>query len=162
GPYEKVQGPYRRGRVRVAFPLENMGLNLPTLLATVAGNLYELRELSGVRLVDLELPDAFIEKYPGPRFGVEGTRSLSGVYGRPLIGTIVKPSVGLSPEQTAELVESLAQAGIDFIKDDELMAGPPHSPLAQRVEAVMRVINEVAHRTGKRIMYAFNITDDLD
>jgi ribulose-bisphosphate carboxylase large chain len=153
---------YHRAEVVVSFPLENMGASLPTLLSTVAGNLFELSEFSGLKLMDLELPPAFAGAYPGPQFGIDGTRRLAGVQGRPLIGTIVKPSVGLTPEQTAELARDLAEAGIDFIKDDELMADPPHSPLRERVEAVMRVINEAADRTGKKVMYAFNITAEID
>ena len=153
---------YQRAEVTVSWSLENMGTNLPTLQSTVLGNLSELRELSGLRLLDIELPPAFADAHPGPRFGIGGTRELVGVYDGPVIGTIVKPSVGLSPQGTAELVRDLAEGGIDFIKDDELMANPPHSPLEERVEAVMGVINDVAHRTGKKVMYAFNITDDLD
>ena len=153
---------YRRAEVTVSWSLENMGTNLPTLQSTVLGNLSELRELSGLRLLDVELPPAFADAHPGPRFGIGGTRELVGVYGGPVIGTIIKPSVGMSPQGTAELVRDLAEGGIDFIKDDELMANPPHSPLEERVEAVMGVINEVADRTGKKVMYAFNITDDLD
>ena len=70
-----VDGPirYRRAEVVLSFPLENMGPSLPNLLATVAGNLFELREFSGLKLVDLDLPPAFAGAYPGPQFGVEGT-----------------------------------------------------------------------------------------
>lgn len=155
-------GTYRRAEVVLSFSIENMGTNLPTLISTVAGNLFELKDVSGMKLLDIELPDAFRDVYPGPQFGVEGTRKLAGVYDRPLIGTIVKPSVGLTPAQTADLVKDLAEADIDFIKDDELMANAPFSPLADRVEAVVRVINEAANRTGKQVMFAFNITDEMD
>lgn len=153
---------YRRGRIDLSFSLENMGVNLPTLVATVAGNLFELSEFSGLKLLDLELPQAFSTVYSGPQFGIAGTRELVEVEGRPLIGTIVKPSVGLSPQQTAELANELAGAGIDFIKDDELMADPPHSPLSERVAAVMKVLNAHMDKTGKKVMYAFNISDSLD
>lgn len=153
---------YHRAKFFVSWSLENMGRNLPTLLSTVGGNLTELREFSGLRLLDLDLPEEFIEAYPGPQFGISGTKELAGVHDGPIVGTIIKPSVGLNPEQTAELVREMAEAGIDFIKDDELMANPPHSPLKERVEAVMKVINEVAERAGKKVMYAFNITDELD
>jgi ribulose-bisphosphate carboxylase large chain len=135
---------------------------LTTLLATVAGNLFELREFTGLKLLDLELPAAFGEAYDGPQFGIDGTRRLAGVFDRPIVGTIIKPSVGLSPGHTADLVRALAEAGIDFIKDDELMANPPHSPIAERVPAVMRAINDVADRTGKKVMYGFNISDEPD
>lgn len=153
---------YTRAEVTLSFSLENMGTNLPTLIATVAGNLFELRDVSGLKLLDLDVPQDFADVYPGPQFGIDGTRELAGVHDRPIIGTIVKPSVGLSPKQTADLVAELAEAGIDFIKDDELMANAPHSPLKDRVTAAMRVINDVADRTGKKVMFAFNITDELD
>ncbi|MFY0992461.1 ribulose-bisphosphate carboxylase large subunit family protein [Halomonas sp. C05BenzN] len=153
---------YTRAEVTLSWPLENIGPSLPNLLATVLGNLTELRELSGIRLTDVALPREFIEACPGPQFSVPGTRRLAGVERGPLIGTIIKPSVGLTPEQTADLVAQLVEAGIDFIKDDELIADPPYSPLAERVPAVMRVIEAHAQRTGRKPMYAFNITGDLD
>ncbi len=155
-------GKYRRAEISVSWSLENFGHNLPTLISTVQGNLYELAQFSGLRLLDLELPVAFTTAFRGPRFGIDGCRKLTGVAGRPLIGTIIKPSIGLAPTETAELVRTLVEAGIDFIKDDELMANPPHSPFAARLDAVMAVINAHAQRTGKKVMYAFNITDELD
>src|SRR6185369_8789168 len=144
------------------WPLENMGYNLPALVSTVQGNLYELSQFSGLKLMDLELPSSFAQHFRGPKFGVSGSRKLTKVDGRPLIGTIIKPSIGLTPQQTAEMVKTLVVAGIDFIKDDELMANPPHSPFDGRVDAVMRVINAHADRTGKKVMYAFNVSDELD
>jgi ribulose-bisphosphate carboxylase large chain len=161
-PPKDHAGKFKRAEVVLSFPLENMGASLPNLFATVSGNLYELREFSGLKLIDLELPAAFADAYPGPQFGVAGTRELSGVYDRPIIGTIIKPSVGLSPEETALLVRTLIEAGLDFIKDDELMANPPHSPFVKRVEAVMRVINDHAEKTGKKALYAFNLTGEID
>jgi len=148
--------------VEVSWPLSNLGPSLPNLLATVAGNLWELKQFSGLRLLDLNLPPAFAERYPGPQFGVAGTRRLTNVYGRPVIGTIIKPSVGLTPEATAELVRRLAEGGIDFIKDDELQCDGPHCPFDERLAAVMRVLHEQADRTGKMVMYAANITGEMD
>ncbi len=153
---------YRRGRVLVSFPLHNFGPSLPSMLSTVAGNLYELQELSGVRLEDLHLPDAFSRRYPGPAFGVEGTRRVAKVEGRALVGTIIKPSIGLSIDALRPLVRTLATAGLDFIKDDELCADPPYAPFEQRAAAVLDEIERVADRTGKRCLYALNITGDID
>lgn len=153
---------YRRAKVVLSFPLENVGPSLPNLLTTVAGNLFELSHFSCMKLQDLQLPQPFAEACPGPQFGIAGTRKLTGVYGRPIIGTIIKPSVGLSPEETAGLVKILVEAGLDFIKDDELIAGPPYSTVEQRVHAVMPVINRHAEKTGKKVMVAFNITGEID
>src|SRR5829696_1336346 len=153
---------WRRAHVTLSWPLDNLGPSLPNLLATVAGNLFELKQVSGLRLLDLRLPGAFAERYPGPKFGVAGTRRLAGVETGPLIGTIIKPSVGLGPEDTAALTKTVCEAGIDFIKDDELQSDGPSCPFDERVRAVMRVINAHADRTGKKVMFAFNLTGDLD
>lgn len=162
-PPKGVAAPvYRRAQVTLAFPLVNIGLSLPNLMTLVAGNLFELGQFSGLQLQEIDLPAELVAAQPNPQFGIEGTRQLAGVYGRPLIGTIIKPSVGLSPEATAELVRSLAGAGLDFVKDDELIADPPYSPIAARVDAVMRVVRDHADKTGKQVMVAFNITDELD
>lgn len=164
GVPKKHAGPVvrRTAEVTLSWPIENMGASLPNLLATVAGNLFELKPFSGLKLLDVSLPPAFLSAYQGPQFGVEGTRRLTGVYGRPVIGTILKPSVGMSPQQTAAQVKMLVEAGVDFIKDDELQADGPHCPFDQRVPAVLRVLNEYAQKTGRRPMYAANITGEMD
>lgn len=157
-----VGGSYHEGELTVSWPVENVGTNLPALISMVQGNLYELSQFSGLRLMRLELPQDFTQAFAGPKFGVGGTRQLTGVTGRPVIGTIIKPSIGLSPDETATLVKTLVSAGIDFVKDDELMANPPSSPFARRVEAVMRVVNDHAQRAGRKPMIAFNCTGEYD
>lgn len=153
---------YRRAEVTLSWPLSNMGASLPNLMATVAGNLFELKPFSGLKLLDLTLTPAFLDRYQGPQFGVEGTRHLCGCFDRPLIGTINKPSVGLSPDATADMVAALVDGGIDFIKDDELQADGPHCPFDERMSAVMPVINRGAQRTGRKALYACNITGEVD
>jgi ribulose-bisphosphate carboxylase large chain len=151
----------RRAVLRLRFPLDNFGPSIPNLQAAVAGNLFEIKELGAIKLVDLDLPGDFAARYGGPRFGIDGTRALMGRPRGAMIGTIVKPSIGLSPAELAEVVTELAAAGIDFIKDDELQGNGPSAPLAERVRAVMPVLKAHADRTGIMPMYAFNITDDI-
>lgn len=153
---------YSRGVITLSWPLENMGTSLTNVLATVAGNLFELADISALRLLDVEFPDVFSQVYPGPEFGRKGTLDLAGVSNRPMIGTIVKPSVGLTPKETAQLVRQLIEGGIDFIKDDELQGNGPHCPFAERARHVMHIIHDHANRTGKMPMYAFNITGEID
>jgi len=144
----KAGEPYQQAHVTLSWPLANLGPSLPNLIATIAGNLFELQPFSGLRLLDVRLPSAFSNAYPGPKFGIEGTRRLCGVEGRPLIGTIIKPSVGLSAEDTGALAAELCAGGIDFIKDDELQADGPACPFDDRVRAVMAAVNaaEMRHR----------------
>lgn len=155
-------GRYQRAIIKVSWSIENFGYNLPVLVSTLQGNLYELTQFTGLKLMDIDFPASYGQYFKGPRFGIKGCRALTNVQNRPLIGTIIKPSIGMSPADTAALVNTLAAAGIDFIKDDELMGSSANSSFAARVDAIMAVINAHADRTGKKVMYAFNISDELD
>lgn len=155
-------GLYHRAIVKVSWSIENFGYNLPVLVSTLQGNLYEITQFTGLKLMDIELPASYGSFFSGPSFGITGCRELTGVYNRPLIGTIIKPSVGLSPEQTAGMVNVLSEAGIDFVKDDELLSSSGNSSFEDRLSAVMQVINRQADKTGKKVMYAFNISGDMD
>lgn len=158
----QIDGPYRRARVRIAYPVDNIGANLPTLAATVGGNLYDLGELTGLRLLDIKLPIAYRKRFAYPVAGAIGTRERMNLPERPMFGTIIKPNVGLCSEQIADLVEELCVAGIDFIKDDEIATDPVYAPLAQRVPAVMQRVRAYRERSGRDVMIAFNITDEVD
>lgn len=153
---------YQKARVKVSWSIENFGYNLPVLISTLQGNLYEITQFTGLKLMDFELPDSFKNHFKGPKFGIKGSKLSCGVTDRPMIGTIIKPSIGMSVEETATLVKSLIDAGIDFIKDDELMGSAANSPFDERVKAIMKVIRDNEQKTGKKVMYAFNISDEID
>jgi len=155
-------GGWRRARIRIAFPADNIGANLPTLASTVSGNLYDLGEVTGMRLETLAFGGHYRARFDLPAVGIAGTRALTGVPQGALVGTIIKPNVGLTAQQTAALVDQLCAAGVDFIKDDEVCANPVHAPLAERVPAVMKVVRTHRERTGRQVMVAFNISDETD
>jgi ribulose-bisphosphate carboxylase large chain len=157
-----IAGPYRRASVTVSFPVANVGANLSTLAAIVAGNLYDLGEVTGLRLEAIALPGEFRARFAQPKQGIAGTRKLTGVREEVLVGSIIKPNVGLGAEDTAALVARLCAAGLDFIKDDEICANPVHAPLAERIPAIMKVVRRHEDSTGKSVMIAFNITDETD
>ncbi|WP_103334643.1 RuBisCO large subunit C-terminal-like domain-containing protein [Pseudotabrizicola formosa] len=157
-----LTGPRGVYRVVIDYPEDNVGVNLPTLAAVVAGNLYDLGEVTGLRLVDVAVTRAYRAQYDTPVLGVSGTRRSAGVQGRPMFGTIIKPNIGLAPEEIADLVQRLCEAGTDFVKDDEIAGTHPHAPVEARIRAVMDRVRRHRDRTGKRVMVAFNITDETD
>jgi ribulose-bisphosphate carboxylase large chain len=150
-------GPFHRADVTIAWPLDAIGTDIAALMTITVGGVYAIRGLTGVRVMDFDLPPDFA-CHPGPQFGIAGSRHLMGVPEGPMIASIIKPSLGLSPGDTAQLVQTLCEAGVDFIKDDEKLMSPKYSPLAARVDAIMPVIERHADRTGKRVMYAFGIS----
>ncbi|KQV16378.1 ribulose 1,5-bisphosphate carboxylase [Rhizobium sp. Root1203] len=151
-------GPLRRADVDIAFPLDAIGTDLSALMTIAIGGVFSIKGMTGIRVVDMKLPAAFRSAHPGPQFGLPGTRRLTGVDDRPIIGTIVKPALGLRPKETAALVGELIQSGVDFIKDDEKLMSPAYSPLKERVEAIMPMILDHEQKTGKKVMYAFGIS----
>ena len=151
------RGPFRRADVVIAFPLDAVGTDIAALMTITVGGVYAVRGLSGVRVMDIDLPDAWA-CHPGPQFGVSGSRRLMGVESGPMIASIIKPSLGLLPEETAPVVADLCAAGVDFIKDDEKLMSPAYSSLEARVRAIMPVIKAHEDKTGKRVMYAFGIS----
>jgi ribulose-bisphosphate carboxylase large chain len=147
-----------RADADIAFPLDAIGTDPSALMTIAIGGVYSIKGMTGIRIVDMKLPEAFGGAHPGPQFGIAGSRKLTSVYDRPIIGTIVKPALGLRPHETAELVGELISSGVDFIKDDEKLMSPAYSPLKERVEAIMPLILDREQKTGKKVMYAFGIS----
>ena len=151
-------GPFNRAEADIDFPFDAIGTDLAALMTITMGGVWSIRGFTGIRVTGMRLPEEFRSAHPGPQFGIAGSRKLAGVYGRPIIGTIVKPALGLRPRETAALVQELIEAGVDFIKDDEKLASPAYSPLAERVKAIMPLVLAAEQRTAKKVMYAFGIS----
>ncbi|NPD66655.1 ribulose 1,5-bisphosphate carboxylase [Lichenicola cladoniae] len=149
---------YNRAEAEISFPVEAIGTDLGALMTIAVNGVYAIKGFTGIRITDLVLPDSFHGAYPGPQFGVVGSRALTGVFGRPIIGTIVKPALGLRPHESADMVRELVEADVDFIKDDEKLMSPDYSSLADRVRAIMPIILDREQRTGRKTMYAFGIS----
>jgi ribulose-bisphosphate carboxylase large chain len=150
------------GRAVIAWPWRNWGANLPQLMASVlVGEGCETARFTRCRLVAMEWPDELVAALGGgPRFGLDGVRAWlgAGAETAPLLGGIVKPSLGLGPAEVAATAAALARGGCDMIKDDELLADPDWCPLADRVPAVAAVLADV----GRPVLYAANISGPVD
>lgn len=150
-------GPYNRADVVIAYPLEAVGTDIAALMTITIGGVFAVKGLTGVRVMDIDLPPEWA-CHPGPQFGINGSRRLMGVADGPMIASIIKPSLGLLPNEAAIVIKQLCEAGVDFIKDDEKLMSPSYSPLEARVKAIMPVIKDHEQKTGKKVMYAFGIS----
>jgi 3-oxoisoapionate-4-phosphate decarboxylase len=151
-------GPFHRAEADIAFPFEAIGTDLAALMTIAIGGVYSIKGLTGIRIVDMKLPEDFGTAWPGPQFGVAGSRKLTGVYNRPIIGTIIKPALGLRPHESAKLVNEVIEADVDFVKDDEKLMSPNYSRLEDRVKAIMPLVLNREQKTGKKVMYAWGIS----
>lgn len=147
-----------RHDVRLALALETIAGEAGQLLNMLFGN-SSLQD--DVELVDVELPRGAAAAFGGPRFGIAGWRRATGVAGRPLTCTALKP-VGLDAAALASLAGAFARAGIDVVKDDHGLADQASAPFAERVVAVGRAIDAANRATGGRTIYAPSVTGSLD
>lgn len=141
----------------VAFPTANFEPSFPMLWTTLLGN----DPSTGVTatLIDIELPQQLLAEFGGPRLGVTAWRERFALEQRPLLLNPMKPSTGLLPDATADLAAAVARAGIDLVKDDEVLADAAFSRVGDRTRAVREALDVSAERTGHRARYIVNITD---
>jgi len=155
--------PYRDGFLTtLRYPHEIFEIgNVAQYLSVVAGNLFGLRMIDSVRLLDVSFPDPLVP-FKGPKFGIPEIRKIVGTTNRPHVGTIIKPKVGLNPEDTATVAYEAAIGGVDLIKDDETLTNQTFCPLKERVPKVMERLDEVKEKTGREVLYAVNVTTRAD
>ena len=152
-----------RGEIDILFPIANLNLEeaaFPGLwLTMIGGGTHALVAYDKSRLLDFQLPHQVLKYFPGPRFGPEGTRQwLNADPDELLVGTIIKPTAGLTAAQVADICYQSALGGVRFIKDDEKMLNPSYCPLGERVRLVSEALKRAEDATGKRVLYAPHIT----
>jgi ribulose-bisphosphate carboxylase large chain len=142
-----------RFRVVIAQPLAAAAGDPAQLLNLLFGNSSLQPDLV---LEEVVLPDEVLTFLSGPHYGVAGLRTLSGVVGRPLVATALKP-MGLPPEALADLARRFALAGLDLVKDDHGLADHAVCPFERRVEACLGAVDAVHRETGHRTLYVPNL-----
>ena len=150
----------KEGEVTIAFPCVNIdfvGDGVSQLLCQTMGGQLDIDTIRDCHILDLELPEEVEKKYfLGPKFGIEGIRKFTGATDKPLLGGIVKPKVGLNSATLLEVVKQLVEGGVNFIKEDEIMANPSSCPLEERVPLICNYLK------GKNVVYCFCINGDAD
>ena len=144
---------------QVAYPIHNFGAQIPLMLTTAYG---EVATVERLRLLDLHFPQAYIRQFKGPKFGIQGIRNLLGVQDRPLLLSIIKPPLGLSPEESAAEFYKSSLGGADAVKDDELLVSHPWSTFTERIQHNRAAAQKVFDQTGQKTLYFVNITDRPD
>jgi len=150
------------GYIWLAYPIEHFdSKNLLQILASIRGNIYGLNELDSLRFLDIWLPKRLQKLFPGTKFGLNGVRKRVGTTksGRPHIGTIVKPKVGLAPKEWAKVAYEAYLGGVDFVKDDENLVDQDFCRWEERVHEVLKVVDRIKSETGRTVVYSPNITD---
>lgn len=145
--------------IRIAYPI---GLfepgNMPNILSSIAGNVFGLKELKNIRLNDITFPRSLIKSFKGPKYGIDGIRKLLRVKSRPLVGTIIKPKLGLRTEDHAKVAYDAWTGGCDIVKDDENLSSQKFNPFKKRFLQTIKLRDKAEKETGEKKVYMVNVT----
>ncbi|MEE9595069.1 MAG: type III ribulose-bisphosphate carboxylase [Candidatus Hydrothermarchaeales archaeon] len=146
-------------RVKIAYPNALFEPeNIPNILSSVAGNVFGLGALANLRLENIYFPKEILKAHKGPKYGISGIRKIIGVQDRPLVGTIVKPKLGLNTEDHATVAYEAWLGGCDIVKDDENLGSQKFNPFYERLKETLKARERAEKETGERKVYMINIT----
>jgi len=148
--------------VKIAYTKELFEANnMSQILSAIAGNIYGMKVLNKLRLLDVTFPKDIVKAYKGPKFGIEGIRKLIKIRERPLLGTIVKPKVGLNEVEHAKVCGEAWLGGLDIVKDDENLTSMSFNKFEKRIEETLKIRDKTEQETGEKKIYMPNITAKL-
>ncbi len=149
--------------IKVAYPLDLWEpYNIPQLLSGIAGNIFGMKAVKNLRLLDYEPPQSYIKAFRGPQYGIKGIRELLKVDKRPILATVPKPKIGFSAEEQAQVAYEIWTGGIDLLKDDENLSSLPFNKFEKRVEGALKMREKVEAEIGERRSYLINITAETE
>ncbi len=149
----------RGSNIRVAYPAELFELaSMPNILSSIAGNVFGLGALKNLRLNDVHFPTRIVKSFKGPKYGISGIRKLLKVRDRPLVGTIIKPKLGLNAKDHAQVAYDAWAGGCDVVKDDENLGSQRFNPFEDRVVKTLESRDRAESETGERKVYMANVT----
>lgn len=149
--------------IKIAYPIELFELgNVPNILSSIAGNVFGMKDVANLRLNDIKFPSQIAKSFRGPKFGIEGIRKITRVARRPLIGTIVKPKLGLNTADHAKVAYEAWLGGCDIVKDDENLSNQKFDRFETRLKETLKMRDKAEKETGERKMYMINITAETE
>jgi len=149
--------------IRIAYPTDLFELaNMPNILSSIAGNVFGLGALRNLRLNDVYFPAKILESFKGPKFGVDGVRKVLNVTDRPLLGTIIKPKLGLRTRDHAEVAYEAWSGGCDIVKDDENLSSQRFNIFEDRVIETLERRDRAEEVTGEKKVYMVNVTSETN
>ena len=136
--------------------------NMPGILSSIAGNIFGMKAVKNLKLLDIQFPKSIVKEYRGPQFGIQGIRKITSVKNRPFTGTIVKPKVGLTHKQHAQVAYKAWTGGLDIVKDDENLVSMSFNNFYKRMDATFKMRDKAEKETGEKKIYLANITAPLE
>jgi ribulose-bisphosphate carboxylase large chain len=155
----KVFSIKENGMIKIAYPQELFEYNnVPNILSSIAGNIFGMKAIKAIRLEDVSFPKSILKSLKGPKYGIKGIREIMKIKNRPLVGTIIKPKLGLNTKHHAESAYESWVGGCDFVKDDENLSSQKFNEFEKRVVKTLEMADKAESETGEKKAYLVNVT----
>ena len=155
--------------MKIAYPVALFDINITDGKAMIAsfltlaiGNNQGMGDVEYAKMHDFYFPMDYLAKFDGPETTIS---ALWKVLGRPekdggfIVGTIIKPKLGLRPEPFATAAYEFWLGG-DFIKNDEPQGNQSFSPMKETIPLVADAMKRAQDKTGMAKLFSANITAD--
>jgi ribulose-bisphosphate carboxylase large chain len=162
--HEKSELQAKSGIVNIAFPIENTNWEedgISHLLCQLMGGQMDIDNITKCHLLKLEFPDKIVNTYfKKPKQGIDGIRKYTNTFNKPILGGIVKPKTGISPQVLLDMVKQMVEGGVNFIKEDEILSNPSFCKIEDRVPIIMNYLNNRVVEGKDPVIYAVCINAD--
>ena len=153
----------KESNVKIAYPQELFEAgSIPQMMSSIAGNIFGMKAVKNLRLQDFTLPPSMVKPFSGPAFGIQGIREIVKVKDRPLVGTIVKPKVGLNEKEHAKVAYESWVGGLDLVKDDENLTSMKFNKFEKRIIETLKLREKAEKETGEKKLYVANVTAETE
>lgn len=155
--------------MKIAYPIELFDRNIRdgrammvSFLTLTIGNNQGMGDIEYAKMYDFYFPPAYLNLFDGPATDIS---SLWRVLGRThenggfIVGTIIKPKLGLQPKPFADAAYDFWLGG-DFIKNDEPQGNQIFAPLKKTIPLVVDAMKRAQDKTGEAKLFSANITAD--
>jgi len=145
--------------IKIAYPQELFESdNVPNILSSIAGNIFGMKAVKSIRLEDVSFPKKILKNFQGPKYGIKGIREMMKIPKRPLVGTIIKPKLGLNVKHHAQSAYESWIGGCDIVKDDENLASQKFNEFEKRLAKTLDMADKAEKETGEKKAYLVNVT----
>lgn len=153
---------YRYGDnlVKVAYPaLVFEGGSVAGMMSGIGGNIFGMKAVANLKLLDAELPSDYIRHFKGPNYGRDLIRRIFKKKSGPITAVVPKPKIGYTAREHAEKVGyAIWKGGMDCLKDDENLADQKFNRFADRVKWVAKFRDKAQKETGEVKEAFLNVT----
>jgi ribulose-bisphosphate carboxylase large chain len=155
--------------MKIAYPIALFDRNITdgramicSFLTLCIGNNQGMGDVEYAKMHDFYFPPDYLRLFDGPSATIA---DMWRVLGRPhvdggfIVGTIIKPKLGLRPQPFADACYDFWLGG-DFIKNDEPQGNQTFAPLKETIALVAEAMKRAQDKTGQAKLFSANITAD--